>query len=368
MPGPDPDLRGPDRDNVPHRRVLLDDVARMASVSRSTASRALVDDPRISEPTRTAVKHAASELRYVPNAAARSLRARRTRILGLLLANLRDPVYGQIAAAFEQEAWAGGYQVIFAAGLQDPMLERKALRIFTEHAADGVAIVSSVMAPNEAQIRFRPDRLIMVQPDHRRALRYRGPLIPGVIMTDDASGVEAVVDHLVRAGYRDIAYMGSGTRASSTVHREAVGRALRKHGIRGQLDRFPSPDDAWRTADKIAALIAADLPEALICYEDVLALALMDALRRYGIRAPDDIGIAGYDGIPFAEISNPRLTTVATPLAELGRLAASSLIGAIQTGELPEAVVLPVELVVRESTRSQLPRVVEDAGHAQASS
>ena len=81
----------------------------------------------------------------------------------------------------------------------------------------------------------------------------------------------------------------------------------------------------------------------------------MDALRRPGIRTPDDVGIVGFDGIQFAEISNPRLTTVATPLAELGRLAASSLIGAIQTGKLPEAVVLPVELVVRESTLLRLP-------------
>jgi LacI family transcriptional regulator len=344
------------RDTSAHRRVVLDDVASKANVSRSTASRALVDDPRISESTRTAVKKAAAELHYVPNVAARSLRAQRTRILGLLLANLSDPVHGQIAAAFEQEAWAGGYRVIFAAGLQDLTLERRALRIFTEHAAEGVAIVSSVMAPSEAQTRVRPDRLIIVQPDHRRVLRYRGPLIPGVIMTDDASGVEAVVDHLVSAGYRDIAYVGSGARASSTVHREAVGRALRKHGIRGQLDRYPSTDDAWREPDPLAALIAADLPEALICYEDVLALALMDALRRYGIRVPDDVGIVGFDGIPFAEMSNPRLTTVATPLAELGRLAASSLIGAIHSGELPEPMVLPVELVVRESTLADVPR------------
>lgn len=335
---------------------MLDDVARIAKVSRSTASRALVDDPRISEPTRIAVKNAASELRYVPNAAARSLRAQRTRILGLLMANLSDPVHGQIAEAFEQEAKSSGYRVIFSIGLQDSALERKALRTFIEQAADGVAMVSCVLAPSEAQARVQPDRLIIVQPDHRRVQRYRGPLVPGVIMTDDAQGVEAVVDHLVATGYRDIGYVGSGVRASSTVHREAIGRALRRHGIRPNLDRFPSPNDIWRAPDGLAALIAADLPEALICYEDVLALALMDALRRLGIRVPNDVGIVGFDGIPFAEFSNPRLTTVATPLAELGRLAASSLIGAIQTGRLPEAIVLPVELVIRESTQALMPR------------
>lgn len=352
------------RDTVPDRRVVLDDVARMANVSRSTASRALVDDPRISEPTRTAVKHAASELRYVPNAAARSLRAQRTRILGLLLANLSDPVHGQIAAAFEQEAWARGYRVIFSAGLQDPTLERKALRIFTEHAADGVAMVSCVLAPSEAQSRVRPDRLIIVQPDHRRVHRHRGPLVPGVIMTDDASGVEAVVDHLVAAGHHDIAYVGSGVRASNTVRGTTVERALRSHGIRRPTRHFMASEDAWRDPEGIAALIAGEPPGALICYDDKLALALMDALRRHGIRAPEDIGIVGFDGIPFAAISNPRLTTVATPSAELGSLAASSLIGAIQTGELPEAMVLPVELVVRDSTLPRLPLAAHRAAHA----
>jgi DNA-binding LacI/PurR family transcriptional regulator len=82
----------------------------------------------------------------------------------------------------------------------------------------------------------------------------------------------------------------------------------------------------------------------------------MDALRRLGIRVPQDLGIVGFDGIPFAEFSNPRLTTVTTPLAGLGRLAASSLIWAIGAGRLPEAIVLPVELVIRESTLAQSSR------------
>ena len=95
-----------------------------------------------------------------------------------------------------------------------------------------------------------------------------------------------------------------------------------------------------------------DLPEALVCYDDQLALWLMDALRNLGIRVPDDVGIVGFDGIPFAGISNPRLTTVAVPSAEMGRVAASTLIQAVHDGVLPDGVVLPVEIVVRESTRS----------------
>jgi LacI family transcriptional regulator len=342
------------------RRVVLEDIARQAGVSRSTASRALVDDPRISLATRTRVKKVAGDLHYVPNAAARSLRVRRTHTFGLLLADLSDPVHGLVASAFEQAAGEGGYRVIIVAGLNDPVRERSALKIFTEYGADGVAMVSSVITPSEAQARVQPDRLVVVQPDHRSLFSRRGPLPPGVIRTDDANGVQAAVEHLVRNGYRDIAYVESGVRGSNSVRREAVQRALRAQGIHRPLRRFPAPDDAWRCPDELARRIAADLPEALVCYDDKLALALMNALRSVGIRAPQELGIVGFDGIPFAAISNPRLTTVATPTGELGRLAASFLIAAIQTGSPPRAALLPVELVVRESTRSTVGHLSED--------
>ncbi len=337
----------------PHQRVGLADVARMAGVSRSTASRALVDDPRISEPTRAAVKAAAAELRYIPNAAARGLRARRTRVLGLLLPDLSDPVHGEIAAAFEKAALAGGYRVIVGTGMQDAILEQEVLRVFTEQAVDGIAMVSGVMVPSEAQSHVRPDRLIFVLPDDPALERSGGPLAPGLLLTDDPSGVDAIIEHLVETGRRDIAYVGSDTLVSSTVRRDAVDQALRRHGITHVADRFPSPDDGWRDPGPIAALIAADLPEALVCYDDMLALALMDALRTLGVETPADVAVVGFDGISFTKMSNPRLTTVITPLAELGRLAASSLIETIQSGHLPETVVLPVEFVIRESTKAQ---------------
>ena len=338
--------------NDPRRRILLKDVAQRANVSGSTASRALADDPRISLATRLTVKAAAAELQYVPNAAARSLRVRRTRTLGLLLPDLRDPVHGQVASAFEQEARQEGYCVMVVAGERDLVRERLALRIFAEHGTDGVAIVSSVLSPKELRERVDPDRLVLVWPDHRSLPRHDGPPVPGVIQTDDASGVRAAVAHLVDSGCRRVAYVDSGVRASNTTRAETVAATLRSRGIRAPLRRFFASVDGWRTPGDLAAEIAADLPEALVCYDDQLALGLMDALRDLGVRVPDDVGIVGFDGIPYAGISNPRLTTVVVPSAEMGRVAASSLIRAIHDGVLPEGVLLPVEIVVRESTRS----------------
>lgn len=343
---------GPNRSDGPRRRVLLKDVAQRVNVSGSTASRALADDPRIGAATRLAVKAAAIEMNYVPNAAARSLRARRTRALGLLLPDLRDPVHGQVASAFEQEARAQGYGVMVVAGERDPGRERLALRIFAEHGTDGVAVVSGLLSPRELRDRVDPDRLVLVWPDHRSLPRRDGARTPGVIQTDDASGVRAAVEHLIANGCRRIAYVEGGVRASNTIRAETVASTLRAHGERFPMQTFPAPVDAWRDPGQLAARIAADLPEALVCYDDQLALGLMDALRQHGIRIPDDMQIVGFDGIPFAAIANPRLTTVAVPSAELGRAAATSLIRAIHDGALPEGVLLPVEVVVRQSTGS----------------
>jgi LacI family transcriptional regulator, galactose operon repressor len=345
-------MLGPGKGDGRRRRVLLKDVALRVNVSGSTASRALADDPRIGEATRLAVKAAAAELNYVPNAAARSLRARRTRALGLLLPDLRDPVHGQVASAFEQEARLQGYGVMVVAGERDLGRERLALRIFAEHGTDGVAVVSGVLTPRELRERVDPDRLVLVWPDHRSLPRRDGPRVPGVIQTDDASGVRAAVEHLIANGCRRIAYVEGGVRASNTTRAETVAATIHEHGIRTPARIFEAPVDAWRTPGELAARIAADLPEALVCYDDQLALGLMDALRECGIRIPDDMQIVGFDGIPFAAISNPRLTTVGVPSAELGRTAAMSLIRAIHDGALPEGVLLPVEVVVRESTRS----------------
>ena len=157
-----------------------------------------------------------------------------------------------------------------------------------------------------------------------------------MILTDDAAGVRAAVEHLVDCGYRRIAYVEGEGGASNALREATVAATLRSRGVRHAATDLPRGRDAWRAPGALAAEIAADPPEALVCYDDKLALALMDALRPLGIRVPGDVGIVGFDGIPFTAISNPRLTTVATPAGEMGRLAAASLIRAIREGTPPE--------------------------------
>jgi len=333
-----------------HRRVTLADVAHAAAVSSATASRALADDARISLTTRGRVRAAADRLGYVPNAAARSLRARATRTLGLLLAELDDPVHAQVAAGFEQEAGARGYTVLIITGLTEPAHERRALKVFVEHQTDGIALVSTILAPAEVMSFVRPDRVVFVQADHPSLAGYRLDPPTGSIRAGEAEGIEDAVSYLVASGYREFAYLGTGATATNLTRRAAVERALRAAGVRRPLRRFAVGVRGWRSGDAIAQRIARSLPEVLICYDDKLALAVMDGLRSQGIDVPSDVAIIGFDGIPFAALSAPRLSTIASPSLEMGRRAAQMLVASIESGSLPTSIVLPVQLLIRESS------------------
>lgn len=331
------------------RRTTLADVADEAGVSRATASRALAEDPRISAATRQGVRDAARRLAYVPNVAARNLRARRTRTLGLLLQDLDDPVHAQVAAGFEVEAAAAGYTVLLVAGFATLTSERRALRVFAERSTDGIALVSSILEPHEARGRSIGCPLVSVQPDHRGASRSADHQLPGVICTDDEAGMRLAIRHLLAGGRCRIAYLGSGVRASDAIRRGAAARELREQGGHA-LRSIRVPEAAWRRPELVGQALGQDLPDAVVCYDDKLALALLDGLRRRGVRVPDDVAVTGFDDIPFAALSNPRLTTVATPTAELGRMAAAMLLEALAGGGPAGTRVLPVELVVRESS------------------
>jgi LacI family transcriptional regulator len=328
---------------------VLADVARAAGTSESTASRALQDDPRIGEATRAAVRAAAAQLGYVPNAAARSLRARRTHILGLLLDDLADPTHGEVAAGFEAAAAEEGFVVFIMTGFHDADRERRALRTFIEHRADGICLASCVIDPTEVHEHLPAERVVFVQPDHVRMADGVGPPPFGALRSNDEMGVTALVDHLVDQGYRRLAYVGAGATASDLLRRAAVTEAMEHHDVE-PIRILDAGRVGWCDPGDVARQLAVDPPEAVICYDDKLALALVDALRDVGLEVPLDVAVAGFDGIPLASRARPRLTTIEVPSADIGRRAAQMLMRAIRDGRMPPTEILPVELVVGEST------------------
>ena len=333
----------------PERRVVLADVARLAGTSEATASRALKDDPRIGETTRAAVRAAAHKLGYVPNAAARSLRAKRTHILGLLLDDLADPVHGKVAAGFEEAAASRGFAVFMMTGLHDAEREGRALRTFLEHRADGVVLASCVSDPADVFRYVAQDHVVFVQPDYPALADGAEPPGRGVLRSDDVGGITAAVEHLVEQGYRRIAYVGPGVGSSDALRRATAAATLDRLGL-GPLRFVESGPNGWRDASMAAERLATDPPDAVLCYDDKLAMGLLDALRSTSLDVPGDLAVVGFDGIPAARQSRPRVTTVDVPSVEIGRRAVEMLVAAIREGSPPPSEVLPVRLIVGETT------------------
>jgi len=344
----------------PERRVVLADVARLAGTSEATASRALKHDPRIGETTRAAVHAAATKLGYVPNAAARSLRAKRTHILGLLLDDLADPVHAKVAAGFEEAAAGQGYAVFIMTGLHDPERERRALTAFVEHRADGIVVASCVSDPADVLARVPADHVIFVQPDYPALADGAEVPARGVLRTDDSAGVAATVRHLVERGYRRLTYVGPGSWSSNAWRRAAATATIEELG-HGPIDFIDVAVDAWRDASAVARTLAADPPDAVLCYDDKLALGLLDALRSTNLVVPDDLAVVGFDGIPAARQSWPRLTTVDVPSVEVGRRAVEMLMASLREGRIPASQVMPVRLVIGDSTPPRAARAARSA-------
>jgi LacI family transcriptional regulator len=190
---------------------------------------------------------------------------------------------------------------------------------------------------------------VFVQPDYPALADGAEPPARGVLRSDDATGFAAAVDHLMERGYRQFAYVGPGSGSSDALRRVAASEALERHGL-GPMRFLDSGPNGWRDASLVAERVASDPPEAVICYDDKLALSLLDALRATPLDVPRDLALVGFDGIPAARQGRPRLTTLDVPSIEIGRRAVDMLLASTRDGGPAPSQVVPVRLIVGEST------------------
>ncbi len=330
-----------DEPGASSRRATLREVAAAAGVATSTVSRSLRDDPQISERTREVIKRIAADFQYIPNASARTLAGSSSRMLGLVVPDVTDPVHGQIVHGFEAAARSHDYTVIVASSAYDAALELVALRAFTANQVEGMATFGGTLSP--AAVRAQPiGNIVFVNPEN---VDDAGPAEERALITlDDEGGLEEAVRAAVSMGNRRLGFLVGPARASSARRQGAVLRAAAELG----LPPVRLIEGADARPDAAGRRIRRERLDVVLCYDDQRALVLLDALRKAGIRVPDDVGVIGFDDIPQAAISNPRLTTVSVPHADMGRLAAEALIegrGVL----LPTSTRVAARLVVRES-------------------
>ncbi len=328
-------------------RVTMSDVAREAGVSLMTVSRVVNDKGEISPATRQRVLEIIERLGYRPSGIARGLATRHTSTLGLVIPDVANPFFAEVARSAEHVAYAEGYNVFLCNTEEDAQRELAVLESLEEKRVDGVLLCSSRLDDNELQeaVARHPAAVLINR-------RLAGNVVGRVLVDDEAGGQEAV-QHLLQAGHRAVGFL-AGPPASHSGQQRAK-------GYRAALAAAGLPDTpAWvrHCSPMVAGGLTAtrqlllDHPEltALFCYNDLVAVGALQACAELGRAVPTDLAIVGFDDIPLAALVTPPLTTCRVPRHELGSQAMRLLLDRINgcTEECQEIVLRPT-LVVRAS-------------------
>ncbi|WP_051759189.1 LacI family DNA-binding transcriptional regulator [Herbidospora cretacea] len=326
--------------------VGIKEVAHRAGVSPGTVSNVLNRPERVAPETRARVRRVIEELGFVRNGSAASLRAGHGRIVGLMLLDLGNPFFAEVARGVEDLMSERDYGVILCGSAGQAGREARNMRMLAEQQVRGV--------------------LVTPVGDHRgdlALLRERG--IPAVMLdhpgtrgdqcsvtVDDVTGGRLAVTHLLEGGARDIVFLGGPlTIRQNADRREGALRALREAGT-GTLRDVIVEEMTSRAGHEAAERLLAELPDAVFCANDLLAMGVLRVFLQQGVRVPGRVLVVGYDDIEYALASAVPLTSVRQPPYKLGRIAAELLLDECDNprDHAHQQITFQPELVVREST------------------
>lgn len=330
------------------RPATIRDVAQHAGVSAGTVSRVL-NGATAPEETRRRVAAAVRALGYVPNHAARSLKRQATEQIALVIPDVANPVYVQMATSVQRVAAERGYQLSLVSTHNGATDERTILRGLHRRQLDGMVLVSLRPGPVLLeQIRDAAERLCLIG-------SFPDDLAVDAVRVDSAAGVDMAVAHLVEGGRRRIA-MVNGTPDTVPAERRAAGflDAFLTRGLEVPSDRMVAGDfttpSGYRAVDELLTRVP-DV-DAIFCANDAMAIGVLRRLRELGRDVPDDVAVVGMDDIDMAAMTAPTLTSVSLRAEERGRLAAELLLERLGATEPVAHRVVHVRpaLVVRESS------------------
>ncbi|QXT38995.1 LacI family DNA-binding transcriptional regulator [Gymnodinialimonas ceratoperidinii] len=334
------------------RNATIQDVARAAKVSTATVSRTLSNPAVVSEATRKAVLEAVRSTGYQVNQAARNLRMRRAGAVLILVPNLGKPFYSEILQGISDGIAGSDYAVLIADTESRPLDDGELAGNFTSGRIDGVVSLDGGLSPATL------DACRTAGVDERIVFACEwvdGYAFPS-IQSDNAEGARLAIQHLYALGHRKIAHItGPEGNVLTGVRRRGMLEERSRLGLPAREDWIIRGDFSLESGRGAAQRIIAmeDRPTAVFCAADMVAFGLIAGLKAGGLRVPEDISVVGFDDIDMSAFYVPALTTIRQDRVRLGRTAAARLLQCLSATETPVPPVeelLPVELVVRDST------------------
>jgi len=333
------------------------DVARLASVSVSTASRVLSGSSHpVSEQSRTRVLEAARSLNYSPSALAKAMVTGDSHIVGVLIGDAADPYFAAIVRGLEDVARAHGYLVIVCNSDRVPEIELKYLNTLNDYRVDGVVFAGGGLTDKdylgavEQVLRLFQDRAAV-------CVSLGKHLFPSVPVTvDNVQVVLDAVDYLVGLGHSAIAYIsGPSLLTTAELRLHGYKTALAHHGIPLNGRYILTGDYKYESGLRVARELHEidPKPTAVLASNDLMAIGCLVGLKALGYRVPEEFSVMGIDDIPYAQFVDPPLTTMSLPLYDLGKIGMETLIRLRHGGTAAsDGHTLSHSLVVRQSTAS----------------
>ena len=343
--------------------ATIKDIATKAGVSVATVSYVINNTRWVHEDKRRRVLEAIKELNYVPNAVARGLRIQKSNAISLIVSNITNPFYPDLARACEQVAAKHGYTVNVVNTDDDRGKLHEALNQLRGGRADG-AVITSALPENRDEI----EQLLKEGYPLVLASRLLDGLKVDSVAADNRNGAIMAVRYLMSLGHRKIAFI-SGVKHSYINETRVEGylHAMEEAGIRLYREWLTSGhglyEPSYQAARMLLQLPPRKRPTAILCLTDLGAYGVLDAAKDMGVSVPDDLAVIGFDDLFFSGLRHIQLTTIRVPRHEMSALATEMLFSRMADRNLePRTVILPVELVVRKTCGGS----AAAAGHAGA--
>lgn len=324
--------------------VTISEVAREAGVSIKTVSRVVNREPNVAVKTRERVQGAIEKLGYRPNALARGLASGRSGMLAVLIPQISDPFYADFVQGAEAVARDKGFRLLLCHTSLDPRRELDSVSDLAAARVDGFILCGTRLTPEQIGVVAEAHPVVAVtghRPEGVSVLRIRGE-----------DGTRATTNHQLELGHTRIAYVGpqrDGPDYRRLGYEDAMGAATIK--IDSELIRSESTqsiEDGRRAAEYLISA-RPDLT-AVCCYNDLMAVGVMQACEAAGLSVPDDVSVAGFGDVPLSRLITPRLTTIHVPRYEMGEDAIKMLFEKLEDPEAYEHRDVDVDLQIRAST------------------
>lgn len=327
------------------KKATIADIAEKAGVSKATVSMVLNNkEINVSDATRQKIHDAVKELNYIPNTVARSLSTKKTETIGIVLPDIVNPFFSEMARAIEDTAGKFNYNVIFCNSDNNKDKEEKYVKLLISKLVDGVIFVSGGRSEeNLSLMESNSIPFVIVDRYIESFKQYNG------VFCSNEEGIRLGIEYLYNNKKKYIAFVtGSQKLKVAKIRLEAFEKVTKELGIYDENLIFTGEftiDGGMKATEDIVS--SSKKIDAIFYSSDVMALGGMKMLERKGYKIPEDIAVMGYDNINISKLVEPELTTVAQPIYDMGKEACELLVGLINGDRKEEVVMLKPKLIVR---------------------